>query len=124
MIAEILAFLLAATLIGAAIAWLLRGLRSQVSERRLLAELQEVRAGRDCAEAAVRTLEVALADLRLEREREANRLKTRLAQLEALLEAPRGSEPARARLQNAASGVWQFLLRLVSGLMRLFQRGR
>jgi hypothetical protein len=124
MIAEILAFLLAATLIGAAMAWLLRGLRSQVSERRLLAELEEVRAGRDSAEAAVRTLEAALADLRQEREREANRLRTRLAQLEALLEVPRGSEPAQTRLPNAASGLWQFLLRLVSGLMRLFQSGR
>jgi hypothetical protein len=124
MIAEILAFLLAATLIGAAMAWLLRGLRSQVSERRLLSELEEVRAGRDSAEAAVRTLEAALAELRQEREREANRLRTRLAQLEALLEVPRGSEPAQARLPNAASGLWQFLRRLVSGLMRLFQRVR
>lgn len=124
MIAEILAFLLAATLIGAAMAWLLRGLRSQVSERRLLAELEEVRAGRDSAEAAVRTLEAALADLRQEREREANRFKARLVELEALLQAPRGSEPAQARLQSAATGLWQFLLRLVSGFMGLFQRGR
>jgi hypothetical protein len=120
LIGEILAFLLAATLIGAGMAWLLRGLRSHVRERRLSAELEEMRAGRDAAEAAVRTLETSLSELRAEMERETSRLKARLSEFEALLKTQASREPAQARLKNAASGVWRFLLRMVSGFSRLF----
>lgn len=122
LIGEILAFLLAAALIGAGMAWLLRGLRSHVRERRLFAELEEVRAGRDAAEAAASSLEAALNELRAEMERETGRLKTRLAEFEALLKSPRSPEPATARLKSAAAGVWRFLLRLVSEMTRWFRK--
>lgn len=123
LVGEILLFLLAAALIGAATAWLLRGVRSHARERRLTAELEATRSARDAAEASTRALKVSLTELRAEMDRETGRLKTRVAELEALQQSLRAAAPApasaSARWMRAAAGLWRLLLASVSALERL-----
>jgi uncharacterized protein HemX len=121
LVGEIVLFLLAAALIGAATAWLLRGVRSHARERRLTAELEATRSARDAAEASARALEASLAELRAEMDRETGRLKTRVAELEALQQSLRAAAPApaSARWLRAAAGLWRLLLASVSALARL-----
>lgn len=123
LVGEILLFLLAAALIGATMAWLLRGVRSQARERRLTAEIEATRSARDAAEASARALETALAELRAEMGRETERLRTRVAELEALQQSLRAAAPApgpaQTRWMRAAAGLWRLLLTSVSALARL-----
>ncbi|MCU0585005.1 MAG: hypothetical protein MUC46_02900 [Desulfobacterales bacterium] len=122
LVGEIVLFLLAAALIGAAMAWLLRGVRSQARERRLTAEIEATRSARDAAEASARALKTALAELRAEMDRETNRLRTRVAELEALQRSLRAAapapEPAQAQWMRAAAGLWRLLLAPLSALAR------
>jgi hypothetical protein len=121
LIGEVLAFLLAAGLIGAAMAWTLRSLRSQARERRLCAELEDMRAGRETAEARVSALEASIAELRLEREREAGELRARIAEFENRLKAAEAPKPSeqRRRWRQWAAGFWRALQQAVSGIARL-----
>jgi len=116
LIGEVLAFLAAAALIGAGMAWMLQRLRSNARERRLLAEIQDARSGREAAEAAARVLTASLNDLRAETERETGRLKARIAELEALQPTFRAAAAASGRAGQAARAAWRLLIRAVSRL--------
>jgi uncharacterized protein HemX len=116
LIGEVLAFLAAAALIGAGMAWMLQSLRSSARERRLNAEIQEARSGRDAAEAAARTLAAMLNDLRTEMERETGRLKARVAELEARQQAVRAPAAAPGRLKEAVRTCGRFLIRVIARL--------
>jgi uncharacterized protein HemX len=116
LIGEVLVFLAAAALIGAGMAWMLQRLRSNARERRLLAEIQDARSGREAAEAAARALTASLNDLRAETERETGRLKARIAELEALQPTFRAAAAASGRAGQAARAAWLLLIRAVSRL--------
>jgi hypothetical protein len=116
LIGEVLAFLAAAALIGAGMAWMLQGLRARARERRLAAEIQDARAGRDAAEAKARALAISLSDLRAEMERETGRLKARLAEIEARRPAFRTAALAPGRVGQAARAGWHLLIRAASRL--------
>ena len=120
LLGEIVLFLLAAALIGAAMAWLLRGLRSHVRERRLTAELEASRSARDAAEASAQALQNSLAELQAETARETGRLKARVAELEALQQRIRAAAavPAQARWLRAADGLRRLLFSLATTLAR------
>jgi uncharacterized protein HemX len=122
LIGEVLAFLAAAALIGAGMAWMLQRLRSNVRERRLLAEIQDARSGREAAEAAARALTASLNDLRAETERETGRLKARIAELEGRQPAFRTAARAPGRAGQAARAGWHLLVRAVSHLADLLFR--
>lgn len=122
LIGEVLAFLAAAALIGAGMAWMLQGLRGRARERRLAAEIQDARSGRDAAEARARALAASLNDLRMEMERETGRLKARLAELEARPPVFRTAALAPGRAGQAARAGWQLLVRAVSRLADLLFR--
>lgn len=124
LVGEIALFLLAAALIGAAMAWLLRGLRSSARERRLTAELEATCSARDAAEASARAFEASLTQLRAEMELETGRLKARVTELQALQQRVGAGAPAqaKARWMPAAVGLWRFLLTSVSALARLISR--
>jgi septal ring factor EnvC (AmiA/AmiB activator) len=112
-IGEVLVFLAAAALIGAVMAWLLRGLRSHARERRLAAEIEQAHSGREAAESAARSLETSLAELRMEMERETGRLKARIAELEALQRPLAATASGSGWLKEAASAGGRFSLRLI-----------
>ncbi|MFO7709457.1 MAG: hypothetical protein R6V84_14915 [Desulfobacterales bacterium] len=121
LVGEIALFLLAAALIGAAMAWLLRGLRSRAREHRLTAELEATRSARDAAEASAQAFEASLTELRAEMELETSRLKARVAELQTLQQriGAGAPAPAKARWMPVAAGLWRFLLTSVSALVRL-----
>jgi hypothetical protein len=123
LIGEVLAFLAAAALVGAGMAWMLQGLRSNARERRLIAEIQDARSGREAAEAAARALTASLNDLRTEMERETGRLKARIAELEALQPTLRAAAAASGWAGQAASTAWRLLIRAVLRLADLISRG-
>ena len=116
LIGEVLAFLAAAALIGAGMAWMLQGLHARARERRLAAEIQDARSGRDAAEARARALAISLDDLRAEMERETGRLKARLAEIEARQPALRTAALAPGRAGQAARASWHLLIRAASRL--------
>ncbi len=122
LIGEVLAFLAAAALIGAGMAWMLQGLRARARERRLAAEIQDARSGRDAAEARAQALAISLDDLRSEMERETGRLKARLAEIEARQPAFRTAALAPGRAGQAARASWHLLIRAVSRLADLLFR--
>ncbi len=123
LIGEVLALLAAAALIGAGMAWMLQRLRARVRERRLAAEIQDARSGREAAEAAARALTASLNDLRAEMERETGRLKARIAELEGLQPTIRAAATASAKAGQAASTAWRLLIRAVLRLADLISRG-
>jgi hypothetical protein len=112
LIGEVLVFLVAAALIGAGMAWMLRSLRSVARERELTAEINAARAGREAAEAEAKTLATSLNDLRAEMALETGRLKARIAELEAM--PPAFSPPASAPglLKEAARTGWRSVTRM------------
>jgi len=122
LIGEVLVFLAAAALIGAGMAWMLQGLRARARERRLAAEIQDARSGRDAAEARAQALAISLDDLRSEMERETGRLKARLAEIEARQPAFRTAALAPGRAGQAARASWHLLIRAVSRLADLLFR--
>lgn len=77
LIGEILICLILAALIGAVIAWLLRGVRCRSRENELLDELKQTHSKVDSAEGELRRQEASLVDLRSEFESQVQALKTR-----------------------------------------------
>ena len=122
LIAEVLVFLAAAALIGAGMAWMLQGLRSRARERRLAAEIQEARSGREAAEARAAALANALNDLRAEMERETGRLRARVAELEARQPVFRASSTSPGLAGRPVHAGWRFLVRAVARLADLLSR--
>jgi len=122
LIGEVLAFLAAAALIGAGMAWMLQRLRANARERRLIAEIQDARSGREAAEAAARALTASLNDLHAEMERETGRLKARVAELEARQPVFRASSAAPGLAGRAARAGWRLSIRAVSRLADLLSR--
>lgn len=119
---EVLAFLVAAALIGAGMAWMLQRLNSRGRERRLAAEIQEARSARDAAEAAARALTNALNDLRSGMERETARLKARIAELEATRPIFHAPKIAPGRLVEGVRTGWRFLVNAVARTADLTSR--
>lgn len=97
LIGEVLAFLAAAAVIGAAMAWSLRTLGAKARERRLQAEMEGLRAEREAAEAQARSLQTQVNALGAELERRTRELMARIGELEARLHAAAtgGRKPAR-----------------------------
>lgn len=122
LIAEVLVFLAAAALIGAGMAWMLQGLRSRARERRLAAEIQEARSGREAAEARAAALANALNDLRAEMERETGRLRARVAELEARQPVFRASSTPPGPAGRPVHAGWRLLVRAVARLADLLSR--
>ncbi len=122
LIGEVLVFLAAAALIGAGMAWMLQGLRSRARERRLAAEIQDARSGREAAETKARSLATSLNDLRAEMQRETGRLRARVAELEARPPALRAAAATPGLVGQAARAGWRLLIRAVSRLADLISR--
>jgi hypothetical protein len=112
LIGEILALLLAAALIGAAMAWGLRGLRALARERRMVSEMNALRAARDAAEAEARSRKAQLEALGEEMERQARGFQARIAALEARLQKP----PPATGAPAAAAGIMDRCRRLAASL--------
>ena len=82
LIGETLIYLILAAVIGAAIAWLLRGAGCRSSENQLKKELEQTRSELETAETNGRSLESALNELRAEMDSETRKLEARIRGLE------------------------------------------
>jgi predicted flap endonuclease-1-like 5' DNA nuclease/archaellum component FlaC len=100
LIGEIFICLILAALIGAVIAWLLRGVRCRSRENTLSAELDQTRTALDTAEANGRALEGSLSDLRAEMTSQTGKLQARISELEPLQRKVQERETAISQLET------------------------
>ncbi len=113
LIGETLVYLILAAIIGAAIAWLLRGVGCRSSENQLKTELEQTRSALETAETNGRSLESALNELRAEMDSEARKLEARIRGLEIengkLQETLSELEPLPGRVQECDTiiGHWE-----------------
>ncbi|MBT8332312.1 MAG: hypothetical protein KJP06_08285 [Deltaproteobacteria bacterium] len=113
LIGEIVICLILAAIIGAIIAWLLRGVRCRAEEDRLSAELDHARSALEAAETKGSSLETSLNELRVEMESETRELEARIRGLEIenskLKETIDELEPLPAKIQerDAIIGNWE-----------------
>ena len=113
LIGETLIYLILAAIIGAAIAWLLRGVGCRNSENKLKAELEQTRSAVETAETKGRSLESALNELRAEMDSESRKLEARIRGLEIengkLQETLNELEPLPGKVQERDTiiGHWE-----------------
>lgn len=113
LIGETLIYLILAAIIGAAIAWLLRGVGCRSSENQLRTELEQTRSALETAETSGHSLESALNELRAEMDSEARKFEARIRGLEIengkLQETLSELEPLPGRVQERDTiiGHWE-----------------
>ena len=100
LIGEILICLILAALIGAVVAWFLRGVRSRARENELLDELKQTHVKLDSAEGELRRQEAALGDLRSKLEAQAQTLEHRDEKLSSVEAALAKRDESMAELQS------------------------